>query len=129
MLKLNFESRTVAPSVSSGSLFASQIDFLRMEVKPFRFHKTERANNHIKQGDTLFFAHNPIGVTYNRLPAMLTNAIHVSLERQGTCHMLTICPKGRRRRYVTIGFLSRPKNKSVDPSHRWRELPSLFNFL
>ena len=75
-------------SVSSGSLFPSQIDFLRMEVKPFRFHKTERANNHIKHSDTLFFAHDPIGVTYNRLPAMLTNAIHVFLKRQGTCHML-----------------------------------------
>jgi hypothetical protein len=94
VLKLNFESRTVTPSVSSGSLFASQIDFLGMEVKPFRFHKTERANNHIKQGDTLLFAHNPIGVTYNRLPAMLTNAIHISLKRQGTCHMLTTCPSG-----------------------------------
>ena len=80
MLKLNFGARTVTPSVSSGSLFASQIDFLGMEVKPFRFHKTERANNHIKQGDTLLFAHDPIGVTYNRLPAMLTNAIHISLK-------------------------------------------------
>ena len=92
VLKLNFESRTVAPPVSSGSLFVSQIDFLRMEVKPFRFHKTERANNHIKHGDTLLFACNPIGVTYNRLPAMLTNTIHASLKRQVTCHMLTICP-------------------------------------
>jgi hypothetical protein len=55
-LKLNFESRTVAPPVSSGSLFVSQIDFLRMEVKPFRFHKTERANNHIEHSDTLLFA-------------------------------------------------------------------------
>ena len=55
----------MAPSVSSGSLFASQIDFLRPEAKPFGFHKTERANNHIEQGDTLVFAYNPIGVTYN----------------------------------------------------------------
>jgi hypothetical protein len=91
VLKLNFESRTVAPSVSSGSLFASQIDFLRTEVKPFRFHKTERANNHIKQGDTLVFAYNPIGVTYNRLPAMLTNTIHIFSKGQGTCHRRTIC--------------------------------------
>ena len=68
----------MAPPVSSGSLFASQIDFLRLEAKPFRFHKTERANNHIEQGYTLVFAHNPIGVTYNRLPAVLTNTFHVS---------------------------------------------------
>jgi hypothetical protein len=47
-----------------------------MEAKPLRFHKTEGANNHIKQGDTLVFACNPIGVTDNRLPAMLTIAIH-----------------------------------------------------
>ena len=56
VLKLNFGSRTVAPPVSRGSLFVSQIDFLRMEVKPFRFHKTERANNHIEHSDTLLFA-------------------------------------------------------------------------
>jgi hypothetical protein len=47
-----------------------------MKAKALRFHKTERANNHIKQGDPLFFAHHPIGVTNDRLPAMLTNAIH-----------------------------------------------------
>ena len=68
----------MVPPVSSGRLFASQIDFLCTEAKPFRFHKTERANNHIKQGDTLVFAYNPIGVTYNRLPAVLTNTFHVS---------------------------------------------------
>jgi hypothetical protein len=33
-----------------------------MEAKALRFHKTEGANNHIKQGDTLVFACNPIGV-------------------------------------------------------------------
>ena len=76
----------MALSGSSGSLFASQIDFLGMEVKPFRFHKTERANNHIKHSDTLFFAYNPIGITYNRFPAMFTNAIHVLFKWQGTCH-------------------------------------------
>jgi hypothetical protein len=47
-----------------------------MKPKSFGFHKTERANNHIKQGDTFFFARNPIGVTYNQLPAMLTNTVH-----------------------------------------------------
>jgi hypothetical protein len=47
-----------------------------MEPKPFRLHKTERANNHIEQGDAFFFACNPIGVTYNQLPAMLTSVIH-----------------------------------------------------
>jgi hypothetical protein len=48
-----------------------------MEPKPFCLHETEGANNHIKQGDAFFFARNPIGVTYNRLPAMLTNTIHI----------------------------------------------------
>jgi len=47
-----------------------------MEPKSFGFHKTEGANNHIKQGDAFFFARNPIGVTYNQLPAMLTNTVH-----------------------------------------------------
>ena len=47
-----------------------------MEPKSFRLHKTEGANNHIKQGDTFFFARNPIGVTYDQFPAMLTNTIH-----------------------------------------------------
>jgi hypothetical protein len=57
-------------------MFASNIDFFRMEPKPFCLHRTERANNHIKQGDTVFFARNPIGVIYNQLTAMLTDAIH-----------------------------------------------------
>jgi hypothetical protein len=47
-----------------------------MKVKPFRLHKTEGANNHIKQANAFIFARNPIGVTYNQLPAMLTNVIH-----------------------------------------------------
>jgi hypothetical protein len=47
-----------------------------MEPKPFRFHIAEGANNHIKQSDSIFFARNPIGVTYDRLSAMLTIAIH-----------------------------------------------------
>jgi hypothetical protein len=47
-----------------------------MKVKPFCLHKTERANNHIEQGNALIFARHPIGVTYNQLPAMLTNVIH-----------------------------------------------------
>jgi hypothetical protein len=44
-------------------MFASNIDFLRMEPKPFGFHKTEGANKHIEQSDDFFFARNPIGVT------------------------------------------------------------------
>jgi hypothetical protein len=47
-----------------------------MKVKSFRRHKTEGANNHVKQADAFFFARNPIGVTYNQLTAMLTDAIH-----------------------------------------------------
>jgi hypothetical protein len=58
-----------------------------MEPKPFRLHKTERANNHIEQGDAFFFACNPIGVTYNQLPAMLTSVIHDFLHWQARCHM------------------------------------------
>jgi hypothetical protein len=49
-----------------------------MEPQPFGFHKTEGANNHVKQSDAFFFARNPIGVTYNQVPAMLTNTVHNS---------------------------------------------------
>jgi hypothetical protein len=47
-----------------------------MEPKPFCLHKTEGANNHVKQPDAFFFARNPIGVTANPFTAMLTDAIH-----------------------------------------------------
>ena len=47
-----------------------------MKVKPFGLHKTEGANNHVKQADAFFFARNPIGLTDNQLTAMLTVAIH-----------------------------------------------------
>jgi hypothetical protein len=57
-------------------VFALNIDFFRMKVQPFCRHKTERANNHIKQANAFFFARNSIGVTYKQLTAMLTDAIH-----------------------------------------------------
>ena len=57
-------------------MFAPDIDFLGMEPKPFCLHKTEGANNDIKQGDACFFARNPIGITYNQVTAMLTDPIH-----------------------------------------------------
>jgi hypothetical protein len=46
-----------------------------MKVKLFCLHKTEVANNHVKQADAFFFARNPIGITYKQLTAMLTDAI------------------------------------------------------
>ena len=66
----------LTPPVSSGRLFAFNIDFLCMKVKSLCLHKTERANNHIEQGDALVFARYPVGVTYNQLAAMLTRVIH-----------------------------------------------------
>src|SRR5262249_44301159 len=68
----------MTPSISSRRVFASNIDFFRMEPKSFRLHRTERANNHIKQDDPVFFTCNPIGVTYNQLPAMFTRTFHNS---------------------------------------------------
>jgi len=50
-----------------------------MEPKPLGFHKTVGANNHIQQSDAFFFARNPIGVSYDQLPTMLTDRIHCSL--------------------------------------------------
>jgi hypothetical protein len=53
-----------------------------MEPKSFRLHRTEGANNHIEQDDTVFFTRNPIGVADNQLTAMLTNALHKSPLRK-----------------------------------------------
>jgi hypothetical protein len=89
-----------------------------MEVKPFRFHKTERANNHIKHSDALFFARNPIGVTDNRLPAMFTIAIHISLKRQGTCHIFTIYPQGVEGIALQQNFYLKQEISLFEPSHR-----------
>jgi hypothetical protein len=61
-------------------LFASEVNFLRIEPKPFGFHRTEEADNQIEQDDAFFLARNPIGVTYNQLIAMLTDAIHTFLH-------------------------------------------------
>jgi hypothetical protein len=58
-------------------MFASNVDLFRMKPKPLGFHKAERANDHIKQSDTIFFARNPISVTDNQFPAMLTIAFHI----------------------------------------------------
>ena len=105
----------MASAASSGSLFASQIDFLRTEVKPFGFHETERTNNHIKESDTLIFAYNPISVTYNRLPAMLTNTIHVLLKRQGTCHILGFVQGASKTLRFNRNFIYNQEMSSVDP--------------
>ena len=77
-LESNSKSQTVIPSVSSRRIFAFDSDFFRMEPKSFRLHRTEGTNNHIKQDDPVFFTCNPIGVAYNQLAAMLTNALHKS---------------------------------------------------
>ena len=53
-------------------MFVPDIDFLRMEPKPFCLHRAEGANNHVKQWDAFVFARHPISVTYNELSAMLT---------------------------------------------------------
>src|SRR5215510_3483741 len=76
--QLNSKSRRVTPSISQRRGFGADTDFLRMQSKSFRLHRTERANNHIKQGDTVFFTRNPIGATYNQLPAMFTRTFHNS---------------------------------------------------
>ena len=117
-LKLNFESRTVAPPVSSWGLFAPNIDFLCMKAKAFRFHKTKRANNHIKQGDTLFFAHYPIGVTNDRLPAMLTNAIHARFGGQRTCHGHDHVPRtSKALRFNKISIFNRELTLIIRPKY------------
>jgi hypothetical protein len=75
-LQLNPEPRTVTPSVPSGNGFALDVDLLCMKPKPFGFHRTKRTNNHVEQGDAVFFTRDPIGVTDDQLPAMLANTIH-----------------------------------------------------
>src|SRR4029434_1492017 len=80
-------------------MFASNINFLCMKVKSFCLFKTERANNHIKQSDTCFFARNTIGVTYYGPTAMFTSVIHNCLSSANimpywdyfSCH----CPIGK----------------------------------
>ena len=78
-------------------MFTPDIDFLRMEPKPFCLHKTEGANNDIKQGDACFFARNPIAITYNQVTAMFTDPIptfshmlkiseYVTLSAKRKCH-------------------------------------------
>jgi hypothetical protein len=69
---------------SSRRGFASDIDFLRMEPKPFRRDKTEGTNNYIKQRNAFIFARNPIGATYNQLPAMFTRTFHNSPLKKPT---------------------------------------------
>jgi len=67
--------------------FASTIDFHRMEPNPFRRHKTQGANNHIKQPNAFIFARNPIGATYNQLSAMLTRTFHNSRSKNTTLNV------------------------------------------
>ena len=85
--KLNSESWTVTPSAPGWSSFALEIDFLGVEVKPFRLYETERANNHVKQGNTFFFARHPIGVTTINSPQCWQIRFIGLLEGQGLCHI------------------------------------------
>jgi hypothetical protein len=46
-------------------MFASNVNLLCMKPKPLGFHIAERANDHVKQGDAVFLALNPISVSDN----------------------------------------------------------------
>src|SRR5262245_35918667 len=48
-----------------------------MKMKSLCLFKTERANNHIKQGDACFFARDAIGVSHYRHTAMFTSVFHI----------------------------------------------------
>src|SRR5262245_22603619 len=48
-----------------------------MKMKPFCFHRTEGANNHIKH-----VARYPISVTYYRHTAMFTSGVHIVFHWQ-----------------------------------------------
>ena len=71
----------MAGPVASRIGFALAVDFLRMKPKPLGFHRAEGTNDHIEQGDAAFFARDPIGFTYDQLPAMLTSSIHIFSSR------------------------------------------------
>ena len=58
-------------------MLSANVDLLGVKPKPLGFHITKRANDHIKQGDAVFLARDPIGVTDDQFPAMLTNAFHI----------------------------------------------------
>jgi hypothetical protein len=95
-----------------------------MESKPLRFHITEGANNHIKQSDSVFFARNPIGVAYNRLPAMLTIAIH-NIRLFGKEHAMGILPvKTLESPSVAKVFTIEAKNAYFDPLAELSGIPA-----
>jgi hypothetical protein len=48
-----------------------------MKVKPFSLHKTVRANSHVEQDDTFFFARNSIDFACDQCTAMFTKALHI----------------------------------------------------
>ena len=74
-----------------------------MEPKSFRLHTTKGANNHIKQGDTVFFARNPIGIACNQLPAMLTNTVQGLLEKRASnINVFINVKKNNRLRLISI---------------------------
>jgi len=61
-----------------------------MKPESLCFHKAQGANDHVKQSDAFFFARNPIGVTDNQFPTMLTNTIHI-LTPRGKEYAITDC--------------------------------------
>src|SRR4029077_7055981 len=96
------------------------MEFLCMEPKPLRFHKTEGANNHIQQSDTFFFARNPIGVSYEQLPTMLTDRIHSASgsKEHARSAWLLVCVR-------CINYQKKGRNHFIRLGLYWRELPSL----
>ena len=98
-----------------------------MESKPLRFHITEGANNHIKQSDSVFFACNPIGVTYNRLAAMLTVPIH-NVRFFGKEHAMGILPvKTLEAPSVAKVFTIEATNAYLDPLTELSGIPASFS--
>jgi hypothetical protein len=58
-------------------MLSANVDLFGVKPKPLSFHITKRANDHVKQGDAVFLARDPISVTDNQFPAMLTNTFHI----------------------------------------------------
>jgi hypothetical protein len=91
-----------------------------MKPKPFCFHSTEGANNHIEQGDPFLFARHTIGVAYNQLPAMLADAIHIFPSPKNMAYQIDLPMYSRSARLIDykINFWLATNKQMLDRFYR-----------
>jgi hypothetical protein len=71
--RLKAHSRTLIAPETARRVSACWIQHFGVKLESFRFHAAKRANDHVQEYNTVFFAYDPVSIPHDHLIAMLAN--------------------------------------------------------